>query len=118
MRLFGSVAGHECHPTMSGVYFTSGSRREFLPAYNLMQGSAAVTNLTLNTSPAFVYNTQGKSLVSGTNYVVFSTVTPTASGVIMITNGNYSALQLVKRTAAPALRQARQRRPFPPARSI
>jgi lysophospholipase L1-like esterase len=82
------------------VYFTW-DRGSSSFTYNLAQGTAAVTNLTLNTSPAFVYNTQGKTYVSGTNYVVFSTVTPTASGVIMITNGNYSALQLVKRTSAP-----------------
>ena len=92
--------GYQCHLRCLCVFHRDRGSSSFI--YNLMQGTAAVTNLTLNTSPAFVYNTQGTSYVNGTNYVVFSTVTPTASGVIMITNGNYSALQLVKRAAVSA----------------
>ena len=75
-------------------------------AYSITKGSGQVTNLTLHPSKASATGTTDYSIyVDGSdgtsgNYVVFSNLTPDASGVIDIlaqsTQGGFSGLQVVR----------------------
>lgn len=79
------------------VYFTW-NRDDNSYTYTLTEGTADQTSHTLDSDRAMIVANPA-SYVEGTSYVVFADVTPSGSGTIQISTGNYSALQLVKRPA-------------------